>query len=206
MAQVHEILQKYRTAHYIIIVGDFNEDITSHKSSRRKNSLNQVISENELTASINGKTYVNPNGVDVSTLDYIFYRDDLRHKVKSTRRLDDVHSSVSDHYPVLCTVELEVNSTPNINLCMPQSSQIKWDKIDKDAYNAAVSEKLSSLRTNISSSGVLNLEVRKLNEILVGSAEELAPRKPRRHRKARLKVYSPEIKQAITDKKQAFWQ
>ena len=78
-----------------------------------------MISENELTTSINGKTYVNPNGVDVSTLDYIFYSDDLQHKVKSTRRLDDVHSSVSDHYPVLCTVELEMNSTPDINLCMP---------------------------------------------------------------------------------------
>ena len=50
------------------------------------------------------------------------------------------------------------------------------------------------------------MEVRKLNEILVESAEELAPRKPRQHRKAKLKVYSPEIKQAITDKKQAFWQ
>ena len=92
---------------------------------------------------------------------------------------------------------------PDINLCMPQSSRIKWDKIDKEAFNAAVSEKLSSLRTNISSSGLLDLEVPKLNEILVGSVEELAPRKPRRHRKAKLKVYSPEKKQAITDKKQA---
>ena len=118
LAQVHGILQKFRTTHYIIIGGggDFNMDITYHKSSRRKNSLNQVISENELTTSINRKTYVNPNGVDVSDLDYIFYSDDLRHKVKSTRRLDDVHSSVSNHYPVLCTVELEVNSTPDINL------------------------------------------------------------------------------------------
>ena len=151
-----------------------------------------MISKNDLTTSINGKTYVNPSGVDVSTLDYIFYSDDLRHKVKSTRRQDDVHSNVSDHYPVLFTVELEVNYTPDINLCMPQSSRIKWDKIDKEAYNAAISEKLSSLTTDISSSGVLDLEVRKLNEILVGSAEELAHRKPRRHRKAKLKVYSPE--------------
>ena len=36
LAQINEILQKYRTTHYIIVgvLGDFNEDITCQKSSR----------------------------------------------------------------------------------------------------------------------------------------------------------------------------
>ena len=46
--------------HITLLFGDFNEDIACHKSIRRKNNLNQLISENELTTSINGNTYVNP--------------------------------------------------------------------------------------------------------------------------------------------------
>ena len=52
-------------------------------------------------------------------------------------------------------------------------------------------KKLPLLRTNISSTVVLDSEIRKLNEILVGSAEGHAIRKLRQHRKAKLKVYSP---------------
>ena len=185
--------------------GDFNEDISSRKDTRRECSLNQIISENRLTTSQTGKTYVGPNGVDTSTIDYVFHGEDLQHRVKEIRIMDDIQSNVSDHYPLLLTVELEVNRVPETNLTMPQSSRIKWDKVDKEAYIATVSERLSTLKTDISSLGVLDSEIRRLNEILIGSAEDHAPKKLKRHRKAKLKVYSPEIKQAIKEKKKAFW-
>ena len=185
--------------------GDFNEDISSRKDTRRECSLNQIISENRLTTSQTGKTYVGPNGVDTSTIDYVFYGEDLQHRVKEIRIMDDIQSNVSDHYPLLLIVELEVNWVPETNLTMPQSSRIKWDKVDKEAYNATVAESLSTLKTDISSLGVLDSEIRRLNEILIGSAEDHAPKKLNRLRKAKLKVCSPEIKQAIKEKKKAFW-
>ena len=190
LAQVHEILQKYGTSHHVIVGGDFNEDISSRKDTRRECSLNQIISENRLTTSQTGKTYVGPNGVDTSTIDYVFHGEDLQHRVKEIRIMDDIQSNVSDHYPLLLTVELEVNRVPETNLTMPQSSRIKWDKVYKEAYNATVSERLSTLKTDISSLGVLDSEIRRLNEILIGSAEDHAPKKLKRHRKVKLR-YTP---------------
>ena len=83
-----------------------------------------------------------------------------------------------------------------------QSSKVKWDKVDKEACSQAVAQKLTALKTNPFSLGVIDCEIRKLNDSLVSTAEILAPQKVRRHRKARLKVYSPEIKQAIRGKKE----
>ena len=142
--------------------------------------------------------------MDTSTIDYVFYGEDLQHRVKEIRIMDDIQSNVSDHYPLLLIVELEVNRVPETNLTMPQSSRIKWDKVDQEAYNATVAESLSTLKTDISSLGVLDSEIRRLNENLIGSAEDHAPKKLKRHRKAKLKVCAPEIKQAIKEKKKAF--
>ena len=89
---------------------------------------------------------------------------------------------------------------------LPQSSKLKWDKIDKDAYNSSVAEWLAVMRTSIQPLGILDAEIQKLNEVLTGAAQNLAPKKVKRHQKAKLKVYGPEIKQAIKVKKEAFWQ
>ena len=61
---------------------------------------------------------------------------------------------------------------------------------NKEAYSQAVTQKLTALKTNPSSIGVLDCEIRKLTDILVSTVDTLAPQKVRCHRKvARLKVY-----------------
>ena len=105
LAQVHEILQKYGKTHYIIVGGDFNEDITSQKITKRQSSLNQLINENRLSTSKTGKTYVSPIGVETSTLDYVLHSEDLASRVRGIKVLDDVQSNVSDHYPVMLAGE-----------------------------------------------------------------------------------------------------
>ena len=109
---------------------------------------------------------------------------------------------------MMCSVNLEIKRTTKINMSIQQSSRVKWDKVDKEAYSQAVhvTQKLIELKTDPSSLGELDCKIRKLNDILVSTAETLAPRKVRPHRMARLKTYSPAIKQAIRKKKEAFWQ
>ena len=85
--------------------GDFNEDITSQKITKRQSSLNQLINENRLSTSKTGKTYVSPIGVETSTLDYVLHSEDLASRVRGIKVLDDVQSNVSDHYPVMLAVE-----------------------------------------------------------------------------------------------------
>ena len=53
--------------------GAFTEDIVSTRDSKRLQSLNQFIDVADLTTKTTKKTYVGPNGVELSTMVYIFY-------------------------------------------------------------------------------------------------------------------------------------
>ena len=48
--------------------------------------------------------------------------------------------------------------------------------------------------------------MRKINDVLFEAVNEVKPKTVKRHRKARLKVWTPEIKSAINAKKMAFWE
>ena len=73
LAQLSEIVIKYNDSHRIIIGGDFNEDIAEPNNSRRFLLLQQFLTENDLSYKTVGKTYINPNGNETSTIDNIFY-------------------------------------------------------------------------------------------------------------------------------------
>ena len=130
----------------------------------------------------------------------------MESNIEVVQTLNDKQTCVSDHYQVLCSVNLEINRVEKMDASIQQSNMVKWDKPDKEAYSQAVTQKLIALKTNPSSLGAIDCGIRKLNDVLVSTAETPAPRKVRHHRMARLNVYSPEIKQAIRKKKEAIWQ
>ncbi|MEW8548515.1 MAG: endonuclease/exonuclease/phosphatase family protein [Candidatus Thiodiazotropha sp.] len=72
IAQLTEICCKYSDTHMILIGGDFNEDIYSPSNTVRKNSLQTFLKEFDFSTQETGKTYINPDGVDTSTIDYVF--------------------------------------------------------------------------------------------------------------------------------------
>ena len=52
----------------------------------------------------------------------------------------------------------------------------------------------------------LDIQVRQINDALVQAAEEVRSKTVKRHRKARLIVWTQEIKEALSSKKKAFWE
>ena len=48
--------------------------------------------------------------------------------------------------------------------------------------------------------------MRKINDILVQATDEVRPKSMKRHRKAPLKVWTSEIRLAVSAKKKAFWE
>ena len=54
----------------IILDGDFNEDLNPQKS--RRDSLENFIRDCQLKTNETGRTLVNADGVEISTIDYIF--------------------------------------------------------------------------------------------------------------------------------------
>ena len=83
---------------------------------------------------------------------------------------------------------------------------MKWDKLDKDRYQSVVTSKLVSLEHSVSSAAVLDVQVQKINDILVQATDEARPKPVKQRRKARLNVWMAEIGLAVSAKKKAFWE
>ena len=91
-------------------------------------------------------SYVSPSGLDTNTIDYIFLSSELESKIDVIQTVNDVQTNVSDHYQVLCSVNLEIKRATKTNKSIQQSSRVKWDKVDKEAYSQAVTQKLIELK------------------------------------------------------------
>ena len=204
LIQLNEVLSKYSNSHRIIIGGDFNEDITVPNNSNRCQLLKQFLSDGNLNFHSDGKTYVGPNGAETSTIDYIFHDKRMKARLLSTTRLESLHENVSDHIPVACTFRHSVQQFCHTSEKSDMPSRVKWDKIDKELYQSTVTTKL--LEMCCDDSFTLDTQERKINDVLVEAVNEVKPKAVKRHRKARLKVWTPEIKSAINAKKKAFWE
>ena len=206
LAQLSEIVAKFSSSHRIVIGGDFNEDMVDTKKTKRSRLLSDFLNENKLYFSSSGKTYVNPDGLETSTINYIFYDQKMREMHLSTNRLLAIHANVSDHIPVLSTFKLDLQHIQEPVKTFTTANKVRWDKINKEKYEQEVNSRISVLRQDITSKGALDVRVQKFNEILVQAAQEVNPKPVKRHRKARLKVWTPEIQDALRAKKQAFYE
>ncbi|MEW8547754.1 MAG: reverse transcriptase family protein, partial [Candidatus Thiodiazotropha sp.] len=204
IAQLQEIYQKYSHSHTVIFGGDFNEDLGILKESERNKSFKLFMNECQLTTKETGKTYVNPDGVETSTIDYILFPESISSKIKKISRLDEIDANVSDHLPLMCTLDINLEIVNKPKSMQQKPAKVKWEKVDKDEYKARVSERLATVCGEQNSLGVLDSEIAKLNDILRTSAnpQEKSGRKP--SKKPKLKVWTPDIQQAIKEKKRAF--
>ena len=119
----------------VILGGDFNDDLYDQKSTKRQQALNELLNENKLITRKTGKTYVSPSGVDTSTIDYVFFSSDSESKKEVVQTFNDKQTSVSDHYPVLCSVNLEINRFAKIDVSIQQSNMVKCDLTKKPTVN-----------------------------------------------------------------------
>lgn len=205
IAQLQEILVKYRDTHGIVLGGDFNEDLHSEKDSARLSSFRTLVEEAGLKTQLTKPTYINSDGVDTSTIDHIFYSSGLSKKLSEITRLEEIHSSASDHYPVACTIQWKIAENKK-TVTFPLPSKVKWDKVDKEQYEQQVNHHIDRVKTEYSSLGVLDNEINRLTSILKKATDSSAPRPKKKRRKAKLKVWSTEVQNAVKAKKEAFWQ
>ena len=205
--QLREILLKFSCSHTILLGGDMNEDMILRDQTIRAQLLKSFVKDNLLETINTCQTYCNPDGVLISTLDYIFYSKDLTEKVVQHKGLENLQTCVSDHIPVFCQIRYDLdkvtNTASSANLKPP--SNIRWKKLDKDLYNSLLSSALQEVDTSVDTVGTLNNSVMKLNDVLDTCAKAAAPSKERRPRKAKLRTWTPEIMSAVGAKKMAFF-
>ena len=91
--QLREILLKFSCSHSILLGGDMNEDMILRDQTIRAQLLKSFVKDNLLETVNTCQTYCNPDGVLISTLDYIFYSKDLTEKVVQHKGLENLQTS-----------------------------------------------------------------------------------------------------------------
>ena len=206
--QLREIITKYSCSHSIILGGDMNEDMELRDQSVRGQLLKNCVEDFSLKTSHTSHTYCNPDGVLITTLDYIFYSEDIAQNVTEHKSLVDLQTNVSDHIPILCQFKYDLDkvaAADKDNNNIRPSVNIRWNKLDKVLYNSKLSSQIQDIDIDIDTIGALDSSVMELNDILDKCARAAAPSKEKRPRKAKLRVWTPEIQSAIAAKKEAFY-
>ena len=116
--QLSEIVAKYNGSHNMVLEGDINEDMVLRDQTVRAQLLKSFVKDSLLDTNHTSQANNNPEGVLVSTLDYMFYSKDLTEKVTQHKCLENLQTSVSDHLPVLCQMQYELDRVPKANKCV----------------------------------------------------------------------------------------
>lgn len=202
--QIHEILSTYKNCNQVIIGGDLNEDIVNGKASDRKNSVQELMSENDLSTKHLGATFINSYGQDSTTIDFFLYQKEYEKSVVSIEKLDII-GNVSDHYPLLLKLNVSLGTTEmDNNQSKTTISKIRWEKVDILKYKQNIQCGLEKLNFEIDSEEDLSTVLQNINNIIKVSAEVATPGCLRPRKKPKLKVMNDAIRNAITQKKRAF--
>ena len=110
------------------------------------------------------------------------------------------------HLPLLCIVKVNLGRANKQTQSHSKSTRVRWEKVDKVEYRAILNKRLMTISGEADTVDSLNNEIQKLNEVLASSTKLLAPTVTKPAKKPKLQVWTPEIQQAIKEKKKAFWE
>lgn len=137
-------------------------------------------------------------------MDYIFYLAKFESNILKTETLELVHTNVSDHVPVLCKLQLNLERCVNNKCNLKLTNRIRWDKVDKNHYIQMLDQSLQRLNIHVGTVSTLDNSMLKLNQIISECAKEAAPRRAKRPRKTKLRTWTPRVQETVRTKKKAF--
>ncbi|CAC5388961.1 unnamed protein product [Mytilus coruscus] len=137
LAQMTEIIKKYRNTHDILLCGDLNGSIHRSKTSHDP-LLKKFLAENslELNQEYPEKNLFHHNGKSSGQIDYFFSASkDLTQYVQI---LDMEAENTSDHVPVIATIKRKLIRKSN----KPKSVIVrtKWEKCNLQKYQLTISD------------------------------------------------------------------
>ena len=106
--QLNEILIKYDDTHDLVL-GEFQW--RADAGVVKTFSLSQRF----LVTIKTNKIFIHPNGVDATTIDYLFYSLSIAVGTPPVRRMDLLENN-SDHYPISCSIQLCLERATTLRL------------------------------------------------------------------------------------------
>lgn len=202
--QLHSIVETYSSTHAVLIGGDINENLIEWSENKRYTTFKDFMLENKLSHTRLGKTFMNSAGEEVSSIDYFIYDEAVKNLNCKFEKMNLCVSSLSDHYPLQCSIHIELNCKQPVKT-RECTSRIKWNKIDLNEYKTVVSEKLIDNPEEISSTEGLGEAISNVNKVLQEANEHFVPKRNQHRSAPVLQVASLGMKQASAKNKHTFW-
>ena len=100
-----------------------NEDIYKLNNSRRALKLKQLMSECNFMTNKKGPTFLNVKANEVSEIDYFIYQ---TNKQRTSKRLTQLTSNVSDHYAIEMSIPCQLVKAKK-EYELQKSTRTRWD-------------------------------------------------------------------------------
>ena len=192
---LYKITQIYGTSHIIVFGGDFNEDIINTSNNQRSRYILDFMEENNFTTVDVGKTFINSSGSDCSSIDYIIFPVSFKDQLTDIAKIDNLHSLVSDHYPVRAIISIDFSKIHDKPLEQRQKtvSKVNWNRIDKNLYQQEIEKQLDNLC--ICNYAEIHLEKAyyDINSLIESAVSTVAPSNKITRKKPKLNVRNSDI-------------
>lgn len=187
-----EICTTYQSTHSIIVAGDLNENIDTNPIDKRAIKLKTFIEHFGFQYSNSGKTFVSPQGIDCTEIDY-FLVSSRGFSYTEKTVLSEFVENTSDHHPISMSIVIpsnDRNRKTEVKVSKLGTSRIPWDKVDINKYEQCVSK---LIQNDVQEVETPNDTFEGLVKALTVAAKEVAPKRTSRKSCPTLKVWNAEI-------------
>ncbi|KAH3738657.1 hypothetical protein DPMN_045296 [Dreissena polymorpha] len=210
---IAEIVEKYENSHDFVIGGDHNVDLASqHPVLARTSYIRELINYYGLKFDSVGKTYINPQGIDWSELDYFSVKTRQQQCVSVKTIINNLDVNLSDHYPICISLTEKFTVKGTKTSAKNKLLRIKWDKIDTQLYSDAMRKRIlmldpTDLKKNTSKiedpSEIEEFSL-KLMTVMTQTIEANSTSLNKRKSNPKLKVWTQKIGHCLKDMREAY--
>ncbi|MEW8548319.1 MAG: endonuclease/exonuclease/phosphatase family protein, partial [Candidatus Thiodiazotropha sp.] len=177
--QISEIIHKYSSSAYIILLGDMNASLLKDAPNTRDKLLMDFCNSHQLflgESYPNGNTYHHSSGNSKSQIDYILTRGDFTGcpisdvEIKTREALN-----TSTHDPVVCMMPEVTSQVVSGESAVAVKKKIRWEKLNREGYQGQLHEVLMKVDFDKTSLCDMGLSMERFCEAMVKAAEDSAP-------------------------------
>ncbi|XP_071123630.1 uncharacterized protein [Mytilus edulis] len=206
LAQIDEMIEKYKDTHEIIVCGDMNGSLdrssTPHDKILKTFCKEKCIGNTEKCPV--KETFYHQNGMSKGQIDYFLFKSnsEIINTIRQIDVLDTDLENTSDHVPVILTLNSQLKKVREKATTI--IAKPKWTDCDHQIYKEVINKDLPKLMQK--SKGIIEQDIRNLEKLL-HKAGEAAISKYRRKIKIKSKgkaIWNEQIDKASKQSKNAY--
>ncbi|CAC5407560.1 unnamed protein product [Mytilus coruscus] len=166
LAQIDEMIEKYKDTHQIIVCGDMNGSL--YRSSTPHDKILQTFCKGKCIGNTEKcplkETFDHQNGKSKEHIDYFLFKSnsEISNKFKQINVLDTDPQNTSDHVPVILTLNCQLKKLwEKASTIIPKP---KWADCDHQIYKEIINKDLPNLMQK--SKRIIEQDIRNLEKLL----------------------------------------